>query len=233
MKKKKKKAFTLIELLIILVIIGILVGFIGTCAKIFGSGSNKGRTTGPSPYEDKLMGAKEIEIREKTLHLGKYYEVYVNGVKVATVTGKKIKGFTGDVFTLTTTDNKILGSEKECKRFLKLNRAAICYDGNKKITGYIGEERLRDLLSWSYVFHFYDSNKHEIGKSKKLGKSIWNRHKLYDNQDNEDYDIDKKIGSLVSGADKYILTRLDFESSIPLEYAIFIVCIEDAIADAH
>ncbi|MDP3026591.1 MAG: prepilin-type N-terminal cleavage/methylation domain-containing protein [Nanoarchaeota archaeon] len=233
--KKKERGITLIELIIALVIIAMFLGVLGKCAigiRSFDSASPIS-LAGPSIYEKKLRGASQIEIQEKTFHLEKYYEVYVEGEKVAQVTGKKVRFVGGDVFTLTASDGKVLASEEECKRFFRLSRAAICYDGSKKLTGYIGEESIKDFFSLSYVFHFYDSNKNEIGKSKKLGKSVWNRHKLYDTEGNEDYDIDKKLGSLITGADRYILTRLDFESSIPLEYAVFIACIEDAIADAH
>lgn len=231
----RKKGFTLIELLVVLAIVAVLLGFVGTCVLgIFSSDSPVTRTTGQSPYEDKLRSASKIEVKEKVISIGKHYDLYVDGEKVAEVTGKAIE-ILGDVFTLKTVDGKVLASEKESKRFLRLSRAAICYDGDGSVTGYIGEEKLKDLFSWSYVFHFYDANKKEIGKSKKLGKSSLGRHKLYDNQGNADYDIDKRFRAvgLVTSADKYILTRIDFESSIPLEYAIFITCIEDAIADAN
>lgn len=227
---KSRKGFTLIDIFVVLVIMATLVGVIGNYVlKRAGSSSSATKTTGQSSYENKLRGASEIVISEKVLTVGKHYDVYVGSEKVADVTGKAIEIW-GDVFTLKTVDGKVLASEKECKSFLKLNRSAICYDKNSNVIGYIGEEKISDLLSWSYVFHFYDLNQMEIGKSKKLGKSALNKHKLYDNQGNVDYDVDKKLNIL---SDKYVLKRLDFESTISLEFAIFIVCIEDAIADAH
>lgn len=232
----RKRGFTLIELIIVVVIMLLLVGMIFRvvrgCAGLFAGGEEL-RTTGSSPNEEKLRAASQITIIEKVASMSKHYDLYVDGKKVGEVTGKLVTSF-GDVFTLKTVDGKRLAYEEECKRWLKLNRAAICHSGNGAISGYIGEES-SDFFSWSYVFHFYDENKTEVGTSKKLGKSTWNKHKLYDNRGNEDYDIDKKfrVAGLISDADKYVLTVLDRESEIPLEYAIFIVCIEDAIADAH
>lgn len=238
----KKKGFTLIELIVLIVILGILFSIgLFIVSRIRNSDSETIRTTrttqpektaetiGRSSYENKLRSASQIKIQEKLFSWAKHYDIYVEGEKVAEVTGKAIE-FWGDVFTLKTADDKILASEKECKRFLELNRAAICYDGQGNVTGYLGEDRIRELFSLSYVFHFYDTNKIEVGKSKKLGKTALNIHKLYDNEGNVDYEIDKKFAFF---ADKYVLTRRDFESSIPLEHAVFIVCIEDAIADAH
>jgi len=181
-------------------------------------------------YEQKLRNAVTISIEEQVINFGKDYDIFVKGEKVATVSGKNVRFFGGDVFTLKCEDGKVLSHEKEHKRFLSLNRAASCYDGNGNLTGYIGEEQIRDLFSFSYVFHFYDAEKNEIGTSRKLGKAEFNSHKLYDNEGNADYDIDKR---LTFGGDKFTLKVLDFESSIPLEYAIFITCIEDAISDKH
>ena len=178
----------------------------------------------------KLKEASTITIEERVLNLGKDYNIIVGGEKVATVSGKDINVIGGDVFTLTTVDGQVLASEKEHARFLSLSRTASCYDKQGTLTGYIGEETLKDFFSLSYVFHFYDANKQELGTSRKLGKSSFNRHKLYDTQGNADYDIDKHF-SLVG--DTYTLTVLDKESAIPLTSAIFMVCIEDAIGDSH
>ena len=253
---KRKKGFTLLELLIVLFIMGMLITgaikiFVGI-GEWLGSDSSTSTTSAPattapattahsddsivieeiheSANEDTLRSATTITIKEKMLSWGKHYDILVEDKVVATVTGKSVRIISGDVFTMKTKDGKVLASEKECKRFFKLDRSAICYDAKGNVTGYLGQESIKDFFSLSYVFHFYDADKNEIGKSKKLGKSSLNKHKLYDSSGNEDFDIDKKFQL---GGDKYILTRKDFESSIPLEYAIFIVCIEDAIGDAN
>ena len=180
--------------------------------------------------EQQLRSALEVKIEERVINLGKDYDILVRGQKVATVSGKNVRIMSGDVFTLTTVDGKVLASEKEHKSFFALNRAASCYDSKGELTGYLGEERFKDFLFLSYTFHFYDADKKEIGTSKKLGKSALNSHNLYDGAGNVDYTIDKHF-SLVG--DSYTLKILDHESAIPLTSAIFMVCIEDAIGDAH
>ena len=133
-----------------------------------------------SYYEQKLRNAKVITIKERVLNMGRDYDVFAGDEKVATVSGKDIRlapGVVGDVFKLKTKDGKLLAYEQEHKKFLKLNRVASCYDSEGNLMGYFGEEKIRDLFSFSYVFHFYDAEKNEIGKSKKLGKSALNCRK--------------------------------------------------------
>jgi len=186
--------------------------------------------TGPNQYEQTLRGAKKITISELTFSMGKDYNILVDDKKVATVTGKDVRIMGGDVFTLKTIDDKVLAYEKEHKRFFKLNRAASIYDGNNKLVGYFGEEKLKNLFSVSYVFHIYDENQKEIGKSKKLGKSALGKHELFDNKGNIDYKIDKHF---TLGGDKYTVEILDPKSDISVWAAILLVCIEDAIGDAN
>jgi prepilin-type N-terminal cleavage/methylation domain-containing protein len=227
---RRIKGFTLIELLVVVVILLILSWIvISGIMALFGSGTKNLRSSGESACENKLRAASSIEIIEKAISAGAHYDIFVDGEKVAQVTGKVITTF-GNVFTLTTCDGKKLAYEEEAKRIFSWSRSAQCFDGAGRVTGYLGEEKLNDLFSWGYIFHFYDASKTEIGASKKIGKSIWNYHQLYDKDSNADYTIDKQF-KLTS--DKYALTVLDRESSIPLEYAIFIVCIEDIIGDSN
>jgi len=187
------------------------------------------------PFEQRLREADEIIIQEHVANIGKDYDIYVKGERVATVSGKNAKLW-GDVFTLKTVDGKVLGSEKEHKRILGWNRTAAFYDPNGKLNGFLGEEKVSDMFTLGYIFHFRDENKNKLGKSQKIGKSAINLHYLYDNQGNTDYSIDKKFtvaGSLSAKGDKYVLMVKDRESSIPLEHAIFLTCIEDAIADSN
>lgn len=179
-------------------------------------------------YEQKLRTASSIIIDED-MGFGKNYSILVGGKKVASVTGKAVRMWGGDVFTLTTADGKVLGYEKEHKRrFFKLNRVASVYDSKDQLQGYFGEEKFRDGFKWGYRFHFYNGSKQEIGESDKRGKASWNRHKLKDEQGNVDYDIDRHA---TIGNDKYTLTVMDKKSAIPLEFAILMTCVEDVIGD--
>jgi len=181
--------------------------------------------------QQQLYAAKEIHVKEHSMSMGKDYDIEVNGKKVATISGKDMRFMGGDIFTLKTTDGNVLAYEKEQKRFLRMNRVAACYNPQNQVTGYIGEKHYKDFFSFSYVFHFYDSNKKEVGKSQKLGKSSWNHHTLKDNQGNVDYTIDKK--TVLFGGDHYILKVKDKKSTIPLTSALLLTCIEDAIGDAN
>jgi len=178
----------------------------------------------------KIYDATSITVEEYVMSLGKKYAIKIDDKDVGTVSGNVFKPF-GDVFTLKTIDGVVMAKEKEVKRFLRLNRAAVCYDPDGKESGFIGEEVFNDWGSISYVFHFYDANKNELGSSRKLGKSCFNIHKLYDDQGSFDYDIDKKAVFL--SGDKYVLTIKNPKSKIPVEHAILLVCIEDVIGDSH
>ncbi len=180
---------------------------------------------------DKLFAARSITVREKRFSFGKHYDLIVNKEIVATVKGKSWKTF-GDIFTLAASDGKVIAREEEQKGFFQWNRAAICYDGSGKVTGHIGEESFDSLFSpLSYVFHFYDADKKEVGRSEKHGNMAWSNHKLKDLAGNVDYDVDREA-TFVDG-DTYVVTIVDYESGISLPHALLLVCIEDAIADAH
>jgi len=187
----------------------------------------------PVPYGNPadFYQAEKLTVNEHGWSWAKRYDIEVDGKKVAEVSGKMVEVF-GDVFTLKTIDGKVLAQEKEDKRFLSLTRAASCYDSQGNLMGYIGEEVLSNLFSMSYVFHFYDKDKNELGTSKKLGKSAFNWHTMQDNERNVDYGIDKKLTTGIWG-DKYIVTINDRESAIPREMAVLMTCIEDVIGDSH
>jgi hypothetical protein len=183
-------------------------------------------------YEQKLRSANKIVVEEMVINKGRDYKIFADGQRVATVSGKNIRFFeslVGDKFTLTTLDGKVIGSEQEEKRFLTFNRNARCEDAFENTTGYIGET-ISGKLSIKYIFHFLDANKQEVGRSDKLGKSLIGRHKINDNQGHEDYDIDKQFELF---GDEYVITVKDLNSEIPLEHAILLTCIEDAIGDSN
>lgn len=181
-------------------------------------------------YEDKLRSTKVITIKEKTFGMGKDYDIIIDDKDVATVSGKDFRFLGGDLFTLKTLDGKILASEKEHKDFLQMDRAASVYDGNGELTGYIGERCWKDLFSWGHIFYLYDKDQKEIGSSKRVGNTSLGSHKIYNNKGNVVYDVNKKF--ILLGGDKYVITKVD-ESAIPIEHAILITCIEDAIMDAE
>lgn len=179
-------------------------------------------------YEQLLRQAKSITISERVINIGKDYDILVGGQLVATVSGKDFKVW-GDTFTLKTMDGKVLASETEEVRILSWNRGATVRNGKGDITGYLGEETFDNLFSMGYLFHFYDPKNQEVGKSQKIGRSAISFHRIYDAQGNPDYAIDKKFTLI---GDEFEITVAD-ASNVPLEQAILLICIEDAIADSE
>lgn len=182
-----------------------------------------------SDYETVLKNAKEIEISERIFSIGKDYDLYADGVKVGRIYGKDVKLW-ADEFKLETEDGKLLASEKEDKRMLRLTRCAAVYNKDGELVGYIGEETKTKLFSIGYFFHFYDANKNQIGASDEVNLSLFKKNNFYDNKGNLDYVVKKSINPV---KDVYTLEVKDQKSEIPLEMAIFMVCIEDAISDAQ
>jgi len=220
-------------------IIGLSVGAMSML--YVGCGNNKGniedyQTTGSQfqphsrniDYEQKLFDADKVVIKEKIFSWGKDYRVFVDDIKVASVTGKNFKFFEGDEFILRTEDGKVIASEKEHYKLFKLDRTASCFDADGNLTGYIGEETWNDFFSLKYQFHVYDANQNKIGSSKKTLLSLLSKQELQDNQGNTDYTIHEKLGL----KDIYEITVLDQNSSITLDKAIFLTCIVDAVTDA-
>lgn len=176
-----------------------------------------------------LEDAAEFEIEEAIVSIGKHYTIYADGKKIGTVTGKVITAF-GDTFTFETVNGTLISYEDQVKRWgVKLNRAAIVYDAEDNIIGYIGEETETKLFSIGYWFHFYDAEKNEIGTSDEVNISVLKKNNFYNNDGELIYKVEKQFTLL---ADKYLLTVED-SSEVSATMAIFMVCIEDAIHDAN
>jgi len=188
----------------------------------------KGRLPDGSDYGTFLKNAKEIEISEKVFCIGKDYDLYADGEKVGRLYGKDIKLWV-DEFKLELQDGTLFASEKEDKRILRLTRCAAVYNRHGELIGYIGEETKTKLFSIGYFFHFYDANKNPLGTSDEVNFSILKKNNFYDTKGNLDYVVKKNFNPV---KDVYTLEVKDPKSEIPLEMAIFMVCIEDAIYDA-
>lgn len=179
-------------------------------------------------YQALLDNASKVTIKEAMISLGKEYDVYVNGQQVAEVHGKIFKGF-GDTFTLTDENGNILDKEKQVKRWgISLNRSAVIEDAKGNVVGYIGEQTLDKFLSFGYVFHFYDKNRKEIGKSNEVVFSLLKQYKYSDNDGQLAYQVNANLNLFKSS---YTLTVKD-KSQISLNDAILMVCIQDAIYQA-
>lgn len=180
-------------------------------------------------YESMLRGATRITIDER-VSIGKDYLISADGEPVATVSGKDLNLIGGDMFTLRTLDGKVLASEKEQKRFFRLNRTAVVYDRHGDVSGHFGEEKIDDMLSVGFIMHFYDAARREVGRSRTIGKGVISDHEIQDSAGNADYEVDKQF-KIANPLDYYVLTVKDPLSKIPLEHAILMVCVRDAISD--
>lgn len=207
----------------------VIFSFIVTgCGKVTNISESKNPSKPKEDYVQALNSAKQIEIKESFISIGKQYKLYVDGVEVGEVTGRLITAF-GDVFTLKDRNGHVLASEKQIKRWhLRFDRDAAVYDGNGNLTGYIGEEALTKIFSIGYFFHFFDKNGNEIGTSDQVNFSLL-KENIFRNADGiMAYKVNKELTLI---RDSYQVNIYD-KSKIQLYQAIFMVCIEDAIKDA-
>ena len=175
-----------------------------------------------------LNNAKEIEVKEKLVSIGAGYDVYADGVHVGEIKGKYIN-VTGDVFELKDLDGNVVKSEKQIKRWnLKLNRMAEVYDKDKNVSGYIGEEKIKDMFSLGYKFHFYDKDKNEIGYTDQKVLSFTDTFKVYDMDNNLDYIIKGELISLTSSYD----IEVNDTSDVKAEDVVFYTAIQNEITRA-
>lgn len=97
-----------------------------------------------------------------------------------------------------------------------------------KVTGYIGEERIKDFFTIGYRFHIYNKNKEEIGYTKEKLTFIGKEFDIYDMEDNKDYDIDEEVFNFTS---TYKI-KVNDTSNIPVEDIVFYTAIQDCILTA-
>lgn len=172
-----------------------------------------------------LNESKEIDVKEKLVSISAGYDIYADGVRVGEIKGKYVK-LTGEVFELSDLDGNVVKSEKQLKRWnLKLNRMAEVYDNDKNTLGYIGEEKIKDIFSWGYKFHFYDKDKNEIGYTSQQALSFTDTFKVYDTENNLDYVIEGKLVSMTSSYD----IQINDTSDIKAENIVFYTAIQNEI----
>lgn len=175
-----------------------------------------------------LNNAKEITVKEKVFSIGVGYDVYADEKLVGEIKGKIIKDF-GDKFKLIDTNGNTVKEEKQIKRWgVRINRMAEVSTPDGNVTGYIGEERIKDFFTIGYRFHIYNENKEEIGYTKEKLTFIGKEFDIYDMEDNKDYDIDKKVFNFTS---TYKI-KINDTSDIPVEDVIFYTAIQDCILSA-
>lgn len=216
MKKKKKIVIVVILSLILLTFLLLfLPEYIG------------GKKYSVTEIKEILCDADEIVIKERIFAFNKSYQIFVNDEYIANVTGKYVN-VTGEVLSLKNISGDLIAKEKQIKRWgVKLNRLAEVYDNEEKLTGYIGEEKIKDIFRIGYYFHFYDKDKDEIGTSDQVFSLL--KKDIFYNEDKEQIYVVNKNFHLLK--DYYTIHIKDCSDVSP-EMAIFMTCIEDAINDS-
>lgn len=176
----------------------------------------------------KLANAKTIKITTDIVSLNSGHTVYIDDEKFGTISGKYVN-VTGDKFTLKSKDGTILASEKQIKRWnVKLNRMAEVYNFEGNVVGYIGEEKIKDMFKYGYVFHFYDKNKNEIGYTNKQFISLMDTYKIFNMSDELCYEVKENFNLIQDSYDIEVINSND----IPAEQAVFFTSIVNAIRNA-
>lgn len=183
-----------------------------------------------------LDNANEIRLEQKILSFKKHYYIKVDEVLVGEVTGEFLTFF-GDTLTMTDINGYTVRKEYQIKRLgptkgksfnISLSRLAEIRDSNDSITGYIGEEKLKDFFNLNHKQYFYDKDTAKVGYARPNFFILSKDYKVYDNDDNILYEIDGNIFSLSS---KATIVKKD-NHSIDEEDVIFYTIIENAIIDS-
>ncbi|MGL4655219.1 MAG: hypothetical protein ACRCWM_04935 [Sarcina sp.] len=174
---------------------------------------------------EQLKAAKQIEISKDLISVGKSYSIDVDGKEFGNMDGEFLNVL-GDTLTIETNNGVKLSSEKQVKRWgVKLNRLAEVHDKDGKVVGYIGEEKLNDLLKIGYNFHFYNAQKEEIGYLKQKVFSFMDTFKIYNMKDELCYEINAKFNPIRA---EYII-NVHNNSTIPVDQVIYLTGILNSI----
>lgn len=183
-----------------------------------------------------LNNAEEVTIEKKILSLKKKYYIKVDDVLVGEVTGKFITAF-GDKLTMTDVNGNVVKSEYQIKRLgltqresfnVSLDRLAEIVDANDVTTGYIGEEKIKDLFKLKHTQYFYDSSKTKIGSAEPSRIFLCKDYDIFDTEGNIVYRVDGNIFSLSNKSTIYKTG----ESEIEMADVIFYTIIENSIIDS-
>lgn len=186
--------------------------------------------------EEILDEASEIEIQRQIFSFRKHYYISVDDVVVGEVKGRFFTPF-GDKLEIFDSKGNVVKTEHQIKRLgptygslfnISLNRLSEISDADGNITGYIGEEKLKDFWRLNHRQYFYDASGKKIGTGKQKFFILCKNYTITNPEGNEAYDIDGNIFSLRS---KYIIRKND-KMDIEEEDVIFYTIIENSILDS-
>lgn len=204
--------------------------------RVFGTEASNLVNPKTQSFEEILSISKEITMEKKILSLRKHYYIMSDGVLIGEVTGKLFPLF-GDVLELKDIHGNIIKKESQIKRLgltqvklfnISMDRLAQIEDETQTVTGYIGEEKLKDWWKIKHIQYFYNSDFQKEGTGKPDSFFLNKDFKVFDNEGELDYIID---GNFFSPTSKFTLDIID-NSDIEIEDVIFYTIIENSIINS-
>lgn len=178
---------------------------------------------------DILKSSKNIVLEEKFVKAKKDYRIIADGEEVGRISGKYIN-LTGEVLELSDMEGNVKKIEKQSKRWgVKINRMGSIQNVDGSITGYIGEEKIKDMFKIGHRYHIYNSDREEVGTSKEEIFSVTKKMDIYDMDGNIDYEIDEKVLSLTNSFD----IKIKDNSNINVEDILFYTVIQNEISNSE
>lgn len=187
-------------------------------------------------FQEILDNSEEITMEKKILSIRKHYYIMSDGVLVGEVTGKLFPFF-GDVLELRDVHGNLIKKESQIKRLgltqvklfnLSIDRLAQIEDANNNISGYIGEEKLKDWWKIKRIQYFYNSDYQKEGTGKPDSIFLNKDFKVFDTEGELDYIID---GNFFSPTSRFTIDIVD-NSDIDVEDVIFYTIIENSIINS-
>lgn len=225
---------------ILIIIAGLILGIFllhqAQMNRVFGTESTNLVNPNTQSFEEILSSSKEIAMEKKILSIRKHYYIMSDGVLIGEVKGKLFPFF-GDVLELKDIHGNIIKKESQIKRLgltqvklfnVSIDRLAQIEDSNQTITGYIGEEKLKDWWKIKRIQYFYNSDFKKEGTGKPDSFFLNKDFKIFDNDGEVDYVID---GNFFSPTSKFTLDIID-NSDIAIEDVIFYTIIENSIINS-
>ncbi|MDU4891143.1 MAG: hypothetical protein E6344_17420 [Clostridium sp.] len=225
---------------ILIIIAGLILGIFllhqAQMNRVFGTESTNLVNPNTQSFEEILSSSKEIAMEKKILSIRKHYYIMSDGVLIGEVKGKLFPFF-GDVLELKDIHGNIIKKESQIKRLgltqvklfnVSIDRLAQIEDSTQTITGYIGEEKLKDWWKIKRIQYFYNSDFEKEGTGKPDSFFLNKDFKIFDNDGEVDYVID---GNFFSPTSKFTLDIID-NSDIAIEDVIFYTIIENSIINS-
>lgn len=225
---------------ILIIIAGLILGIFllhqAQMNRVFGTESTNLVNPNTQSFEEILSSSKEIAMEKKILSIRKHYYIMSDGVLIGEVKGKLFPFF-GDVLELKDIHGNIIKKESQIKRLgltqvklfnVSIDRLAQIEDSTQTITGYIGEEKLKDWWKIKRIQYFYNSDFEKEGTGKPDSFFLNKDFKIFDNDGEVDYVIE---GNFFSPTSKFTLDIID-NSDIAIEDVIFYTIIENSIINS-